>query len=43
MGFISKPVTNFPQTTPPKTTTQESQVKAMISMDCKGFGLYPLV
>jgi len=23
MGFISKYTTNFPQTTPPKTTTQE--------------------
>ena len=43
MEFFTKHITNFPQTTPPKTTTQESQVKAMISMDCKGFGLYPLV
>jgi len=33
MGFISKHTTNFPQTTPPKTTTQESSLKAMISMD----------
>ena len=33
MGFISKHTTNFPQTTPPKTTTQENYVKAMISMD----------
>jgi hypothetical protein len=29
--------------TPPKTTTQKSYVKAMISMDLKGFGLCPLV
>jgi len=33
MGFISKHTTNFPQTTPPKTTSQESCDKAMISMD----------
>jgi hypothetical protein len=33
MGFISKHTTNFPQTTPPKTTTQESNLKAMISID----------
>ena len=33
MGFISKPTTNFPQTTSPYNTTHESQVKAMISMD----------
>ena len=32
MGFISKHTTNFPQTTPPKTTVQESYIKAMISM-----------
>jgi hypothetical protein len=40
MGFISKHTTNL---LPPKTTTQESSLKAMISMDKKGFGLYPLV
>ena len=35
MGFISKYVTNFPQTTPPppETTTNVSQIKGMISMD----------
>ena len=33
MGFISKHTTNFPQTTPPKTTRLESCVKAIISMD----------
>jgi hypothetical protein len=33
MGFISKHTTNFPQTTPPKTTTQASYLKAMILMD----------
>jgi len=32
MGFISKYVTNFPETTPPKTATQESYVKVMTSM-----------
>jgi hypothetical protein len=33
IGFISKHTTNFPQTTPPKTATQKSYLKAMISMD----------
>ena len=33
----------FPKQLPPKTKTQESSLKAMISMDKKGFGLYPLV
>ena len=33
MEFISKNLTNFPQTKPPKTNTQKSCVKAMISMD----------
>jgi hypothetical protein len=33
MGFISKHTTNFPQTTPPKTSTKNLRVKAMISMD----------
>jgi hypothetical protein len=33
----------FPKQLPPKTTTQESSLKAMISMDKKGFGLYSLV
>ena len=34
---------HFPQKTPPKITTQESYIKAMISMDKKGFGLEALV
>jgi len=33
MGFISKHTTNFPQTTPPKTTKQQYYLKAIISMD----------
>jgi len=33
MKFFSKHVTNFPQTTPPKTTIKDSYLKAMISMD----------
>jgi len=33
IGLISKHTTNFPQTTPIKTTTQESYLKAMMSMD----------
>ena len=33
MGFISKTLQTFPKQHPPKTTTQESYVKAMISMD----------
>ena len=32
-----------PKQHPPKTTTQESYLKTMISKDLKGFGLYPLV
>ena len=43
MGFISKHTTNFPQTTPPKATTLLSYVKAMISLDHKGFELCPSV
>jgi|TARA_Y100000385_G_C12870167_1_gene541174 hypothetical protein len=43
MGFISKYVTNFPETTPPKTATQNSYVKAMISIDYRGFGFWALV
>jgi len=31
--FFSKHTTNFSQTTPPKTTTRNLRVKAMISMD----------
>jgi len=30
MKFFSKHTTNFPQITPPKTTTQEYYLKAMI-------------
>ena len=41
--FFSKLTTNFPQTTSPKTTPKESYIKAMISMDYKGFGLGALV
>ena len=33
----------FPKHHPPKTTTQESCLKATISMDLKGFGLSALV
>ena len=33
----------FPKQITPETNTQESQVKLMISMDQKGFGLYPFV
>ena len=33
----------YPKQIPPKTTTQESSLKAMISMDLKGFGLSALV
>ena len=33
MGFISKHTTNFPQTIPPKTTIEESCVKAMTLID----------
>jgi hypothetical protein len=33
MEFFSKHTTNFSQTTPPKTTTKESYLKAMISKD----------
>ena len=33
MEFFTKHTTNFPQTTPPKTTSLESSLKAMISMD----------
>jgi hypothetical protein len=36
-------IANFLQTPPPKTTTQESWIKTMISMDQKGFGLEALV
>jgi len=43
MGFISKHITNILQTNPLKTTTRNLRVKAMISMDYRGFGLYLLV
>ena len=33
MGFISKHTKNLPKQLPPITTTLESYVKAMISMD----------
>ena len=33
----------FPKHPTPKTTSQESYVKAMISMDLEGFRLCPLV
>ena len=42
---VLNPITlqTFPKQLPPKTTTQESYLKTMISKDLKGFGLYPLV
>ena len=43
MDLFSNHTTNFPQTTSPKTTPKESYIKAMISMDYKGFGLGALV
>ena len=33
MEFFTKHTTNFPQTIPPKTTIEESCVKAMTLMD----------
>jgi hypothetical protein len=41
--FFQNTLQTFPKQLPPKTTPKESYVKAMISMDYKGFGLYPLV
>jgi len=37
--FKNTTLQTFPKQLPPKTTTQESYLKAMISMDLKGFGI----
>ena len=43
MKLLTKQYKLPPNNIPLKTTTLESYLKAMISMDCKGFGLYSLV
>jgi hypothetical protein len=43
MGVFTKLYKLPPKQHPPKTTTKNLRVKAMISKDYKGFGFYPLM